>query len=239
MAGFKTHITVSCGVGAVYGATGCYAGLPPESCIVAGGICGIAGILPDLDSNSGVPVRETLALASAFVPALMMHRFETLGLSNERILLICATIYLCIRFGVGHLFKQFTVHRGMWHSIPAAATVGCLVLLLASGVTEVRYFKAFAATLGFLTHLVLDEIWSISFDRRGLRAKKSSGTALKFWSKNGWANIGTYAKLAAVASLAFGDSHSMRQPSGEEVTVPQVARPFVDHEPGSQPVQWR
>ena len=53
MAGFKTHIGTSMTVGACYGGVGAYLGLPVESCILAGGICGISGILPDLGQQVG------------------------------------------------------------------------------------------------------------------------------------------------------------------------------------------
>ena len=234
MAGFKTHITASCGVGAAYGAAGYYFGMPLESCLVAGGICGIAGILPDLDSKSGVPVRETLAFAAAAVPALMLDRFQSLGFSNERIVLLCASISLIVRFGLGELFKRFTVHRGMWHSIPAAATVGCVVFLLATGINEeVRYFKAVAAVVGFLTHLFLDELWSLRFDMRGAHPKKSAGTALKFFGKNKLATVGVYTKLILFAWLASSDlSTKPAQHRGDNV---RVAAPKVESDPAFPP----
>ena len=61
-----------CGVGLSYG-------FPIQSCLLAGGLCSVAGILPDLDSDSGVPYRESVAFISAFVPLLLINRFESLG----------------------------------------------------------------------------------------------------------------------------------------------------------------
>lgn len=214
MAGFKTHISVSCGIGAAYGAVGSYMGLPTESCLVAAGIFGLAGVLPDLDSKTGVPVRETMALTAAAVPALMIDRFQALDLSNERIVLLIVGMYLVIRFGVGELFKRYTIHRGMWHSIPAALTIGCVVYLMATGISEeVRYFKAAAACLGFLTHLILDEIWSVELNARGVHLKRSSGTALKMFGKHKLATVVTYAKLFLVVWLAWGDFQA--SPNGQ------------------------
>jgi hypothetical protein len=68
-----------------------------------------------------------------------------------------------------------------------------------------RGFLTGAVVLGFLSHLVLDEIWSFEVKQGKVRIKKSFGTALKFWSKNGWANFSVYAKLAALIFLAVGD----------------------------------
>jgi len=67
MAGFKTHITVSTLTGIAYGAWGYHSGAPLETCILAGGLCSVSGMLPDLDSDSGRPGhgflqrRQTLA----------------------------------------------------------------------------------------------------------------------------------------------------------------------------------
>ena len=104
--------------------------IPLSSCLVAGGLCSLAGMLPDLDSDSGVPVREVTALTAALVPALMIPRFEQLGMDREQFVLATAIVYLAVRFGLGGLFKGYTVHRGMWHSLPAAAIAGLVTFLL-------------------------------------------------------------------------------------------------------------
>ena len=240
MAGFKTHIGTSMTVGACYGGVGAYMGLPAESCILAGGICGIAGILPDLDSKSGVPVREMIAFSAAIVPALMVDRFQHMQFSNERIVLVSAFIYAAIRYGVAELFKRYTVHRGMWHSIPAAATMGCITFLVCSGEDHVvRLFISAAAVLGFLTHLVLDEIWSIEFGRSGFRIKSSFGTALKFFGKGWWPNISTYGKLAVVVVLALGDPVMMDYFGFQENSFPDVARSFASEVIEQGQTMWR
>ena len=68
MADFRTHITTSCVLGVGYGAAGYYYfEQTPTTSALAAGLCGLAGMLPDLDSDSGVPVREPMALAAAVV----------------------------------------------------------------------------------------------------------------------------------------------------------------------------
>ena len=60
MADFKTHITTSTVLGVGYGATAYFGfDMPMSHCFVAGAMCSVAGMLPDLDSDSGVPVRVT------------------------------------------------------------------------------------------------------------------------------------------------------------------------------------
>jgi hypothetical protein len=205
MAGFKTHITTSTAIGVAYGA-GAYAAydVPLPSCVLAAGLCGVAGMLPDLDSEPGVPLRESVAFAAAVVPMLMLHRWQQLELSRESIVLICGAIYLLIRFGLGRLLTSFTVHRGMFHSLPALAIVGELMYLISSHENPwIRCFFAVAVMCGFASHLVLDEIWSI--DMRHLRLKNSFGTAIKLWGDCWWANLFTYANVALLALLISQD----------------------------------
>lgn len=221
MAGFETHIGFSTVLGVGYGALGYYWGLPVESCLLSAGLCSLSGMLPDLDSDSGVPVRETMSLTAAVVPMLLIERVRELGWSHEIIVLAAAAMYLLVRFGVAALFQRFTVHRGMWHSIPACLTAGFLAFLLVSGYNlDVRLFKAGAVVLGFLSHLVLDEIWSFGIRGGRLQVKKSFGTALKFWGKDSWANFSVYAKLAIAAFLAVGDPWLMHR-MGHEVRFGQ------------------
>ncbi|MCE9545262.1 MAG: hypothetical protein K8T25_07065 [Planctomycetia bacterium] len=74
---------------------------------------------------------------------------------------------------------------------------------------NIRYFKAGAVVLGFMSHLVLDEIWSIDL-RRGLpRLKKSSGTAMKFWGESGWANFVTYGLVLLLSFVVSQDPNWM------------------------------
>ncbi len=131
MADFKTHISGSTLAGLGIGLAGLSYGFPIQSCLLAGGLCSVAGILPDLDSDSGVPYRESVAFISAFVPLLLVSRFQSLGWTRESIVLACALIYLAFRFGVAELFRRYTVHRGMWHSMPAAMSVGLVTFLIA------------------------------------------------------------------------------------------------------------
>jgi hypothetical protein len=72
-----------------------------------------------------------------------------------------------------------------------------------------RYFHAGALAAGYLSHLVLDEIYSV--DVRNVRIKSSFGTALKFWGPSLWGNFSVYAKLALLAVVAFGDPIYMDQ----------------------------
>jgi hypothetical protein len=60
MAGFRTHVTTSSVLGVAYGAGAWYLyDVPAPTCVLACGLCGVSGMLPDLDSGPGVPLRES------------------------------------------------------------------------------------------------------------------------------------------------------------------------------------
>jgi membrane-bound metal-dependent hydrolase YbcI (DUF457 family) len=140
-------------------------------------------------------------------------------------------IYLIVRFGVADIFKRYTVHRGMWHSIPAAAICGLLAFLIASGPDlEVRLYKSAAVVLGFMVHLALDEIWSLEMRGGRFRIKKSFGTAIKFWStRSMWANVSTYGKLVILLGLVVGDDMLMDHFGYQEPYIPMAAKQFFDN----------
>ena len=241
MADFKTHITTSTVIGIGYGAAG-YLRLdaPVATCALAAGLCSVSGMLPDLDSDSGVPVRETMSLAAAIVPMLMMDRFSHFGWSHETMVLVGMVLYLAIRFGVASIFKKYTVHRGMWHSIPAAAIVGLLAFLVCScDDMTMRWYKAAAVVIGFLSHLLLDELWSIDIRRGRLHFKKSFGTAMKLYSGSLWANISTYGKLALLLVAASYDPVVMQEFASKTEEAEHTARELIHetHEHADQ--LWR
>lgn len=229
MADYKTHITTSTILGVGYGAAGYfYCHLPVEACLLAGGLCSVSGMLPDLDSDSGRPVQEMTGFAAAVIPMLMLERFQDFGWSRELMTLAAAGIYVLVRFGVAEIFKRYTVHRGMWHSIPACLVCGLLTFLIVAGEDlGIRLFKSGAVMAGFMSHLVLDELWSFSLRSGRLNIKRSFGTALKFWGKDRWANFSVYAKLLVVAVLAFGDPMLREQYGYENRFGEQTAQEVI------------
>ena len=230
LANFKSHITGSTIVGIAYGYWGVSSqSMSIESGIVAAGLCSVSGMLPDLDSDSGIPLRETSLFVSAVVPILMIHRFRDLGFSTEDMAVASMLLYVAIRFIAVEFFKRYTVHRGMWHSVPAAAIAGLIAyLVMPCQSEELRLFKSLAVVLGFLVHLIMDEIWSVDTSG-GIRFKKSFGTALKFFGSDALANLSIYAKLALLLVLAWEDSAIVdRIQERDRHEAIYVAQPFFD-----------
>ena len=210
MADFKTHISVSTLSGLLLGLGGYQSGMPWESCLIAGGLCSVSGMLPDLDSDSGIPLREAVGFAAAFVPMLMLDRLERVGLSHEMMLVVTGAIYFFLRFGIAELFRRYTVHRGMWHSLPAAIIAALFVFLVsASENVHLRLFKTLAVFVGFMSHILLDELWSVEYRRGKYVFKHSFGTALKFVGESRIANVTTYVLLGVLSVVAYHDEAIM------------------------------
>jgi hypothetical protein len=208
MASYKGHLMFSTALGAAYGGAGFLVlGHGWGAAALAGGLTAVGGLLPDLDSDSGVPVREMFGLAAAFAPFLLYRRLAAdQRLSPEEIIVVLAALYLFIRYGLAALFKRLTVHRGMYHSIPAMLIAGLAVFLLyGSPSLKLRLYLAGGVMVGFLSHLVLDELYSVDFLGYKVRLNKYAGSALKFFSPSAGATLTTYVLLTLLGYLAYLD----------------------------------
>src|SRR5438094_5245917 len=117
MASYKGHLTFSTALGAGYGAAGLFVlGYDWGPAALAGGLTAVGGLLPDLDSDSGVPVREMFGFAAAFTPFLLYHRLlgDSHFTNHEQIIVVLIVLYLFIRYGLSTFLKRITVHRGMY-----------------------------------------------------------------------------------------------------------------------------
>ena len=123
--GFRVHITGSTITGAAYGAAAWYVGdMHPATCALGGGLCAVAGMLPDLDSDAGDPLRESIGFVAAIVPIMLLPRVSSWSLSLEALIIAGSAVYLALRFGIAWLLNAYSVHRGMFHSVPAAIIAG-------------------------------------------------------------------------------------------------------------------
>lgn len=210
MANFQTHITTSAVLGVAVGAFGnYYLGYDWGAVFLAAGLTAIGGMLPDLDSDSGIPVREMFGLAGVIVPLLLLERFARMGLTIEQLLVLLGGVYLLIRYGVAELFKRITVHRGMFHSIPALLISGLAIFLmhapgqLQSEEMRRRLFYAAGTMIGFLSHLVLDELYAVDLMGVVPKLNQFAGSAIKLKSDSWVATILTYAIVIGLGYMAW------------------------------------
>ncbi len=235
MAGFRQHVTVSSALGVGYAAAAYFlGGVSPAPCLIAGGLTALGGMLPDLDSPTGQPVREVLGFTAAVAPLLLLKRIgfcmtylAGVGIeipqtfSSEALVVLMTACYLAVRFGGAWLLETFTVHRGMFHSIPAAFIVASSCFLLGDLPGPTRWLLALGALIGFFSHLFMDELWSIEWSGGMLGFKKSFGTALKLFSGSMAATAATYAVLLGMGYVVT------REPSFTDGVAQLRANPTV------------
>jgi hypothetical protein len=203
MANFRTHLNggIFVSVAAVLGLHG--AGLVESSATLGYFALGVAGsLLPDIDADASKPVRaffDVLGVAVAFAMTLpLIGRFLPLEVA-----LIWVGVFLCVRYLIFELFARATVHRGIWHSwlgiaAAALATVNIAYWIMGRS-AESAWIAGFMVAIGYLTHLILDELYSV--DLLNSRVKRSFGTALKPFSLVDPRS--SFAMLAAVVALAW------------------------------------
>ncbi|MFO0815570.1 MAG: metal-dependent hydrolase [Gemmatales bacterium] len=187
MAAFPQHMQFSTVLGVGYTAA-MHWGLGYElpHSVVAGGLCSLCGMLPDLDSDSGRPLRELFPLLAAIGALVCFHR---LGNENPDMRLILASgTYVLIRYGISFFVKRWSEHRGMFHSIPALLIPTFLAYLAWTKRTGTEgYVIAGGVALGYFSHLLLDEIYAIDFNGLSIKANQFSGTAVKLFHPKSWA----------------------------------------------------
>jgi uncharacterized membrane protein YeaQ/YmgE (transglycosylase-associated protein family) len=222
MAGYREHITVSGLLGGAYGFAAMFLfHYTYVQAIIAGILTWIAGMLPDLDSESGRPVKELFGLVGALAPLLVLQHVHEMGMSGDRAMMFALLSYAAVKYGGAFLLSKLTVHRGMFHSIPALL-IACEIVFLSyySSDMRVRLLMALAVGVGFLSHLVLDELYSVQWDGTRVRLKSSSGTALKFFGTEAVPNGVTMALLMLLSYMSLVKAGIVREPGKE--AAPEV-----------------
>ena len=201
MGNFVHHLSGGIAIGAACGAVAYYQFHTPVTDAAAFAIIACVGsLLPDVDSPHSKPNDMAFGLASVLAPVFTLQSVGIWKFTSSQIILIALFLYGFVRYGLRTLMRQFSVHRGMFHSIPAAIVWGALVYqAFRLSPQLIKNVAAASALLGFITHLVIDEMFSlVSFDGTQLAPKKSFGTALKFASSSLLATTTTYALMAVL-----------------------------------------
>ena len=209
MAAFRAHFTAGLVVGYLAGVASVviqWATDPFTPLFVFFGTC-IGSLLPDLDSDHSTPFSISLGMLSVLGGSLAFAYCMQQQDSNAGILWfgLPPLVALFVRYGVGVVFQKFTVHRGMFHSLPMAMIVtGVMAMALKPfhlPLTDVLVISL-GLGLGFLAHLVLDEVYSaVNFDGLSIGPKKSFGTAVALTSPSKIATISAYLVLSTLVFL--------------------------------------
>jgi len=201
MASFRMHLSFGIALGVLSSVALAGVAFAPEAwsvyILIALSVV-VGAIAPDIDSDSGVPFHITFASLSFVAAGLVAIAVYRTDASNRLALVGYPVLALLTMWGiVGAIFKKFTRHRGMVHSIPAALLAGLLVFSLAR-IGRFEDWDAFvlgvAFCAGYLLHLVLDEIYAaVNAHGTLFVPNKALGSALKFSSQNRLITVLTYA----------------------------------------------
>lgn len=191
MANFERHLEIA----AIVGGAASIVLLRSDVVATGGAVvlwsaCCVGGILPDVDLGGSTAARNVfigLGLICTLAAAI--------GLSSYNVLEIwaaCVAVYLGVRYGLKKGLSKVAEHRGVFHSVLCGiffwfiVTVSSYYVLGFTGLFS--WVIGSFVFLGFMVHLVLDEVYSV--DIEGFRIKRSFGTALKLVDrKEKWGSV--------------------------------------------------
>ena len=179
MADFKAHTSVGTLWGLLLGTVSVIS----DFCSLIGGIvilflAATSSAAPDIDSDTGRPRELVLSFLGIAIPIVLLFNISD-STSSENILAATLISFFLVRYILGYLLAKFTVHRGLWHSVPAAVLCSEITYLLFFDLpVKVRLLYALSVLGGFISHLLLDELYSVKV--LVLDTKRSFETALKF-----------------------------------------------------------
>jgi len=200
MANFTTHIAVGTIVSGALATLTLAANVVAPENLVAVTMAGVLGsVLPDIDLKDSRPSRAMFAGLAIFFSFAVLFNAAT-QLSIAELWILWLGTLLAVRYGLHSIFHRISVHRGIWHSILAAvfcAIVTAIVFYhLLNKPAGVAWLAAAFMFLGYMTHLTLDEIYSV--DVMDTRLKSSFGTALKLFDRR------HFYSSVAMAAATFG-----------------------------------
>jgi len=144
----------------------------------------IGSFLPDMDSDSGLPVKIIFGLYAYLAATLALYFVNDAGYSVIFLVTIPAIAFIFVKIFLERIFSKFTSHRGVFHTIPAILIIFLLSLKIAHQ-TRLPLMEQFVISLsigmGYFSHLLLDEIFAINF-LTGSKSK-SNGFSIKKWFK--------------------------------------------------------
>ena len=168
----------------------------------------IGSMLPDIDSDTGIPVRIlffVLSLGAAVSVLFYMDTSFNTSIIERGLISIGSGLFTY--FIVGSIFRRLTEHRGIFHSVPATLAFGLGAISLADIYgfdSKTSVSIGLAISSGYLCHLILDELNStVNLSGVPFVPKKSLGTALQLWANSTITSTLIYLILIILLVLNF------------------------------------
>lgn len=203
MANFTTHIAVGTVIAGGMATLTLAADIVSPQNVVAVTLAGVLGsILPDIDLKDSRASRMMFSgLGVFFSFAALFNAASKLSIAELWILWLGTLV--AVRYGLHAAFHRLSIHRGIWHSVLAAvfASVATAIVFyyLLNRPEGVSWLAGVFLFFGYISHLVLDEIYSVDVMDRRLKA--SFGTALKAVDQRNW--LASSAMAAATAAAVY------------------------------------
>ena len=211
MASFRSHISLGIASGILGGmALVSLAVLDAPSFILVVFVAAVLGsVLPDMDSDSGIPFHVSFGSFAVVAASLVgSSAYRETPDDFVRIALWAAGAFAFVYIVLGSIFKRFTRHRGMAHSVPAALLAGLVTFFLAVhfSFTDMEAFVlAVAMIAGYVGHLILDELYAaVNFHGTPFVPNKALGSALKLFSDDTSANLAVYGGILFLSAGNVG-----------------------------------
>lgn len=202
MASFRSHISLGIASGILGGtALVSLAVLDQPNFLLVVFVAAVLGsVLPDMDSDSGIPFHVSFGSFAVVAAALAgSSAYQETPDDLFRVALWTAGAFGFVYLVLGSVFKRLTRHRGMAHSLPAALLAGLVTFFLAVhfSFTDMEAFVlAVAMIAGYIGHLILDELYAaVNFHGTPFIPNKALGSALKLFSSDRLINVAVYGTI--------------------------------------------
>ena len=202
MANFPTHLAIGIVSSGALATLTLASGMVAPADIVTLAFAGaVGGVLPDIDLGNSRP-SQALFTGLGIMLAFAMLFNVGFKYSIAEMFLLWTGTFLAVRY-IGHnIFHHLSHHRGIFHSLLAGLMFACLTAIfyvrgLGHG-PGLAWLAGSFVLIGFITHLVLDEIYSV--DVANEKIKASFGTALKVAD---FRHPGASLAMAAALGVAF------------------------------------
>jgi len=206
MANFPQHLLFGLTTSSVCSLAGYFQfGLTPVQSGASVVVGTLASLAPDLDHPESIPGKLFFEILGVLVPILAITQIPPDYLKKfvlEHWILYFCCSYLFAKYLLFDIFAKITVHRGVFHSIPAALICGELTFLMFGHLSvKNRITIAIIGMIGYFTHLIADEVYSIDWE--GSTLKKSFGTAMDFGKLQSASTWIAYCLLLGLARIIY------------------------------------
>lgn len=209
MANFKTHISwgVICATMLIVGVL-IYFAFEPRYLMAVFFAVLVGSFLPDIDLDEGVPFQIIFGLLSVGIAGFSIYILYMYDIRDHIFYFaVPITVFIFVRFVLGEIFMRFTHHRGIWHSIPAAVLVGLMTAYVLNVIhvlerQEMSTYIGAAVVIGYIIHLILDEIYAtVNLSGQSLLPKRSFGSALKLWAPSKTSTLLVYGSIIVLCII--------------------------------------